>query len=257
MILAGDVGGTKTELALFEPGGSARAPRARKRFASREHASLEALVAAFIAEAGAMPSHAVFGIAGPVVDNRCETTNLPWHMVGDHMSEALNGAPVTLLNDLVTTAWGLGELGSGDLEVLQPGQPARGNRALIAAGTGLGEAIIGSTGKEFVNRLGKYSISDSEFRDALRQQLAILSFIDFRFRPAVQIPEEEIHESYDADFVKETPGKKKQSYEAARSSIIEVLTQQRIDTLLDRWLNQTETATRVRWMDAVFAEGSK
>lgn len=116
---------------------------------------------------------------------------------------------------------------------------------------------FGSADKEFVNRLGKYSISDSEFRDALRQQLAILSFIDFRFRPAVQIPEEEIHESYDADFVKETPGKEKQSYDAARASIIEVLTQQRIDTLLDRWLNQAETATRVRWMDAVFAESGK
>ncbi len=116
---------------------------------------------------------------------------------------------------------------------------------------------FGNAGTEFVNGLAKYSISNSDFREALRQQLAILSFIDFRFRPAVQIPEEEIHESYDADFVKETPGKEKQSYQAARPSIIEVLTQQRIDTLLDRWLNQTETATRVRWMDAVFAESSK
>jgi glucokinase len=110
MILAGDVGGTKTQLALFEPGGSARTPQARRRFASRDYPSLEALIEEFVRETKVAPSRAVIGIAGPVVDNRVETTNLPWVMSGEKVSAHLRGAPVTLLNDLVTTAHGLAEL---------------------------------------------------------------------------------------------------------------------------------------------------
>ncbi len=109
----------------------------------------------------------------------------------------------------------------------------------------------------YSQELQKYGISDAEFKNALRQQLTILSFIDFRFRPGVQIPEDEIHESYDAEFVKDTPGKAKLTYNQARAAILETLTQQRIDNLLDRWLSQTEAATRVRWIDGVFMERSK
>jgi glucokinase len=142
VILAGDVGGTKTQLALIEPGGPVRAPRARQRFVSRDHPSLESLVSAFLAEQGSRPTRAVIGIAGAVIDNRCETTNLPWTVSGDHLGRAIGGVPATLLNDLVTTAWGLGELEASDLAVLQAGRAKTGNRALIAAGTGLGEAIL-------------------------------------------------------------------------------------------------------------------
>jgi glucokinase len=142
VILAGDVGGTKTQLALFESGGSARAPHSKQRFASRDFPSLEALVGVYLASSGARPTRAAFGIAGPVVNNRVEATNLPWHMSGERLSQALGGAPVTLLNDLVTTAWGLGELAPADLVTLQAGHSVAGNRALIAAGTGLGEAML-------------------------------------------------------------------------------------------------------------------
>ncbi len=141
MIVAGDVGGTKTDLALFEPGGSARAPLRERRVPSREHDSFDRLLADFVRSEGATPTRVVLGIAGPIVDNRCETTNLPWTIDGHALTRAL-GAPVTLLNDLETTGWGVSVLGTSDLRTLQRGVPGAGNRALIAAGTGLGQGIL-------------------------------------------------------------------------------------------------------------------
>lgn len=141
MILAGDVGGTKTVLALVERGGTARQPLRAARFPSADYDSLGAIVRDFL-DGGESVTHAAFGIAGPVVDQNVETTNLPWQVHGRQMSELLAGAEVLLLNDLEATGWGLAELGERDLHPLQAGRPAAGNRALIAAGTGLGQAIL-------------------------------------------------------------------------------------------------------------------
>ena len=142
MILVGDVGGTKTRLALVERGAGARAPRCERRLASRDFPSLEALVRAFLDEAGHRPLRAVLGVAGPVVGDRVEATNLPWVVVGAHLGEHIGGIPVRLLNDLEATAWGIATLGDDDLETLHAGEARPGSRALIAAGTGLGEALI-------------------------------------------------------------------------------------------------------------------
>jgi glucokinase len=142
VILAGDVGGTKTRLALFSSDGSPRQPVREHRAASRDFPSLEALVLGFLEETGTRVDAAVIGIAGPVVDNRCETTNLPWTMDGAVLGERLGGARVRLINDLEATGWGLSLLGEGEVEVLQRGTPLPGNRALIAAGTGLGEGLM-------------------------------------------------------------------------------------------------------------------
>ncbi|HEV2106524.1 MAG TPA: glucokinase, partial [Candidatus Eisenbacteria bacterium] len=131
----------KAQLALFEPGGAPRAPVLERRLPTRGSASLEAVVHAFLNGAPRRPTRLVFGIAGPVEANRCATTNLPWEVDGAAMSAEF-GAPVTLLNDLEATAWGLGTLAPADLHVLHPGVAAPGNRALIAAGTGLGESIL-------------------------------------------------------------------------------------------------------------------
>ena len=156
MILAGDIGGTKTRLALYRPGaapggapdatpGSVAAPVsfAEKTFPSREHASLEMIVRIFRREHPDPIEAATFGIAGPVRDGRSETTNLPWVIETDALAALLDLPPdrVGLLNDLEASAWGLGALGPADLLTLAPGSPgARGNSAMIAAGTGLGEA---------------------------------------------------------------------------------------------------------------------
>lgn len=142
MILAGDIGGTKTHVALFQSGGRPRRPVAEHLAASASHPSFESLLSEFAAARIERPTCAVLGIAGPVVDNRCETTNLPWVIDAASVSAQLGGASVTLMNDLEATAWGLETLEPADLELLHPGAPARGNRALIAAGTGLGEAML-------------------------------------------------------------------------------------------------------------------
>src|SRR5207249_2022424 len=100
-----DIGGTKTQLALYAPTDPARRPARQRRFASHDFASLEALALDFLGSAGNGPvTRAVFGIAGVVTKNRCETTNLPWHVDGAEVSRALAGAKVTLLNDLAATA---------------------------------------------------------------------------------------------------------------------------------------------------------
>jgi glucokinase len=173
VILAGDVGGTKTHLALFAPGASPRHPERERRFASHEHASLEALALAFLAEdSGTRVTRAVFGIAGVVIRNRCETTNLPWHVDGAEMSDALGGARVTLLNDLAATAHGLEVLERSELETLQPGHPERGTRAVLAAGTGLGMVSVARSGAGLVVTPSEGGHADFAPRTALERELA-------------------------------------------------------------------------------------
>ena len=173
MILAGDVGGTKTHLALFGPGGSPRHPEFEQRYASHEHASLESLALAFLRETGkTRVTRAVFGIAGVVVRNRCETTNLPWHVDGAEMAAALDGARVLLLNDLAATAHGLEVLERDDLETLQPGEPENGTRAVLAAGTGLGMVSVSRDGTRRVVSPSEGGHADFAPRTALERELA-------------------------------------------------------------------------------------
>jgi glucokinase len=141
MILAGDVGGTNTRLAWFEATEGTLALRVGKVYPSAAHASLEALVARFVEEAPGRPGAACFGIAGPVRDGRVEATNLPWVVDARVVATALGVDRALVINDLEATAWGLSVLPPTDLAVLQAGRPAAtGNAAVIAAGTGLGEA---------------------------------------------------------------------------------------------------------------------
>lgn len=171
MILAGDVGGTKTHLALFEHGDSPRDPVFERLCPSADFDTFETLVLGFLAAAPMRPTRAVFGIAGPVVDNRTETTNLPWLIDGTRMGQALGGIPVTLLNDLEATAWGIPVLESGEVEELQAGEPAPGNQGLIAAGTGLGEAALFWDGARHRPSASEGGHSDFGPRDALEDEL--------------------------------------------------------------------------------------
>jgi glucokinase len=174
MILAGDVGGTKALLALYEEGATPRRPRAEARRSSRDARSLEALAGEFLAASGApQPRRAVFGLAGPVVNNRCETTNLPWVVSGDEMSAALGGAEVLLVNDLEAAGWGIASLGAGDLEFLQRGERVSGNRALISAGTGLGESILFWDGERHRPVASEGGHADFAPNDALEDELLV------------------------------------------------------------------------------------
>lgn len=148
MILAGDVGGTKTTLALFEPAEGAPALVREDTLPSQDFESFEGAIERFL-DAGprVAVTAACMGIAGPVVDGRCATTNLPWIVDERLLAYAIPAEQVRLLNDLEATAHGIFALGDDELVPLQSGAPRRGNIAVIAAGTGLGEAIVVSDGR--------------------------------------------------------------------------------------------------------------
>ncbi len=147
MILAGDVGGTKTALALFEREGAGLTLTREATLVSRDFESLEAAIDHFL-DAGPRAEIAALciGIAGPVVDGRCVATNLPWEVDERMLAYTLRAARARLLNDLEAAAHGVLMLGEDQLRCLQSGVPRRGNIAVIAAGTGLGEAIIVTDG---------------------------------------------------------------------------------------------------------------
>jgi glucokinase len=141
MILAGDIGGTNTRLALFIwERGQFRAV-AEAAFPSREHASLDEIVVKFVSSQRLPVERAAFGIAGPIKNGRCEATNLAWVVDGRELAGELNIENVVLINDLEANAYGIALLESKDFVVLNQGaSDAQGNAAIISAGTGLGEA---------------------------------------------------------------------------------------------------------------------
>lgn len=148
MILAGDIGGTKTVIGLFDEAGDRLRPVDENTFPSRGHGTLEEILDRFLrGRAGPALRGACFGVAGPVVEGRCKTTNLPWELDEEKLADALRIPRVKLLNDLEATAYGMLHLDPTDLCVLQPGLKRNGNIAVIAAGTGLGEAMLYWDGK--------------------------------------------------------------------------------------------------------------
>ncbi|MGH7230174.1 MAG: glucokinase [Nitrospiraceae bacterium] len=171
MILAGDIGGTKTHLALFDWTEQRVAPVREQTFPSGDYPSLEEVIEEFLKpppapsedtpadenpeDAGPEPEPsrpeepltidaACFGVAGPVIENRVRTTNLPWFIDGGELIKRFEIKRVRLLNDLEATAHGLLVLQPDETVTLNPGTPGPGKHAvaLIAAGTGLGEAIL-------------------------------------------------------------------------------------------------------------------
>jgi glucokinase len=141
MILAGDIGGTNARLALFGVSGGRLNLVSTKVVPSREYAGLDKIVHEFVATLQVQPDAACFGVAGPVNNGRVETTNLPWVVESKRLAEELNLKQALLINDLEATAWGVGELTAEDSVPLNQvhGDPI-GPQAVIAAGTGLGEA---------------------------------------------------------------------------------------------------------------------
>src|SRR5262245_44041059 len=141
MILAGDIGGTNTRLALCRVEGERFQLIFEKWFTSRAYSSLREIVRTFVSAYSLPVSHACFGVAGPIKDGRCETTNLAWVVDAQTLAPLLGLKTVSLINDLEATAYGVMVLEAKDFAVLNPGaSDAVGNAAIIAAGTGLGEA---------------------------------------------------------------------------------------------------------------------
>ncbi len=143
LLLAGDIGGTKTRLALFERTEEGLSRLRDNIYPSAASEGLEEIVAEFIADFPSLPAAACFGVAGPVIDGRCRTTNLPWVIEESAVSKSCGIPQVRLLNDLQAMALGLLRLPPEELVEINPdARPGVGNIAVIAAGTGLGEALL-------------------------------------------------------------------------------------------------------------------
>ena len=150
MLLAGDIGGTKTRLAIFSNEAGPRAPLAEATFPSARYPSLEALSREFLAQVDLSVEQAIFGVAGPVVAGRATVTNLPWVIDEAQLQSALHLDSVRLLNDLEAIAHAVPLLESEDLFTLNTGEPMPGGTiAIVAPGTGLGEAFLTWNGSRY------------------------------------------------------------------------------------------------------------
>lgn len=170
-ILAGDIGGTKTRLAIVNVQGTTVSIQREVSYPSANYAQFDDLLVNFLSQ-GEMPRRAGLGIAGPIQGRVVNTTNLPWRIDADALQARFGFERCALLNDLEATACGLPALGEADWLVLQAGSPqASGNAAVIAAGTGLGEAGLfwdGQQHRPFATEGGHTSFSpDNEIERAL------------------------------------------------------------------------------------------
>lgn len=151
MLLAGDIGGTKTHLAVFSLAEGPRRPVAEAIFPSAEYSDLALMVQEFNAQTKLPIEYACFDVAGPVVGGRAQLTNLPWIVDSAELAAKLKLHRVFLLNDLQATAYAVPQLTPSDLDTINKGEPAEyGAIAVIAPGTGLGEAFLVWTGHSYM-----------------------------------------------------------------------------------------------------------
>lgn len=167
--LVGDIGGTKTHLAVFDEQ-DLRKKIIEKKYASAEHPDFLSLVQDFLATHKVHAKRACFGIAGPVQEGKCKTTNLPWIIDAQEIAKATS-LSVSLLNDLEAEAYGLELLKEEEIFVLQEGIKRPGNCALLAAGTGLGEAGLVWDGKRHLPFACEGGHTDFAPRDELEMEL--------------------------------------------------------------------------------------
>ena len=156
MILAGDIGGTKTLLGLFDAAPARPRPVVVRSFGTLDHSDLPSMIAEFLkgpdaADVDGRVEWACFGVAGPVVDETVKVTNVPWFVDARRVASALGIPRVSLLNDLEALAHAVPVLRESETHVLQEGEAMRGgNIALIAAGTGLGQALLHNVDGRFI-----------------------------------------------------------------------------------------------------------
>ncbi|HJQ68084.1 MAG TPA: glucokinase [Blastocatellia bacterium] len=180
MILAGDIGGTKTNLGLFEVADGALASARQQSYPSKDHSGLEDIVMKFMADDTRGVEAACFGVAGPVVDGHSVTPNLPWVVDSHSLARMLGLERVTLLNDLESTAHGLAELKPEEMVTLNEGGAGSGNAALVAAGTGLGVASLFWDGDSFQPSASEGGHMDLAPRDEL--EIGLLRFLLKEYR---------------------------------------------------------------------------
>ncbi|MGB5715732.1 MAG: glucokinase [Gammaproteobacteria bacterium] len=180
-VLAGDIGGTKTRLAVFEVTATDLVTVVEQNYHSQEHASLLEITQDFLEHHSVSVTAACFGIAGPVRHNEVHTTNLPWHISSMQIAKHTGITRVFLLNDLEANAWGISALSADDFFSLQTaaGDP-EGNRAIIAAGTGLGEAGLVHDGVKLLPFATEGGHTD--FSPTSEQEIELLRYLQQRYQ---------------------------------------------------------------------------
>jgi len=183
MILAGDIGGTKTLLGLFDPSGERPTPIHSKAYSTLAYADLTDIIAAFLAEervGGASISDACFGVAGPVIDEAAELTNVPWRVDARRVARTFHFRRVSLLNDLQAMAYSVPVLTGAEVLVLQAGEAIPGgNIGLIAAGTGLGEALLHNVRGRFIPSPSEGGHAD--FASRTEREIELLRYLTARY----------------------------------------------------------------------------
>jgi glucokinase len=178
-VIAGDIGGTKTDLAIFAiDAGGPQLVRERI-YSSRDATGLEQLVVDFLGKGPERPRAGAFGIAGPVFEDVVVTTNLPWRVEAAQLSRVVGCSRIKLLNDLESTAYGALHLRPEQLHVLNPGVARAGHRAVIAAGTGLGQAFLFWDGGRYLPAATEGGHTD--FGPRSEQEARLLAYLTAKF----------------------------------------------------------------------------
>jgi glucokinase len=178
--LAGDVGGTKTVLALYSSEQGPNRPVEEATFASIKFRSLEEVIQAFLMGKNVRIAGASIGVAGPVRRNLAHVTNLPWVVDASALSQAIGGSPAHLLNDLEAIAYAVSSLAPSDLVTLNPGEPEEhGALGVIAPGTGLGESFLVWIGNHYVPQASEGG--HSNFAPSTLLEVELLRFLMHRF----------------------------------------------------------------------------
>ncbi len=201
MLIAGDIGGTKTILTLVDPKRGARDPLYEHTFSSKDFDCLEDIINEFWKEAGAYPGklgemllEGSFGVAGPIVDGCAKLSNLPWVIDAKKLKSSLGWKSVVLLNDLEAVAWSVSRLEREDVvSIYDPnpiaaGDERRGNIAVVAPGTGLGEAFLSYISSHEIEKgLVQGHIASAsegghtEFAPADEEQIELLRYLQQRY----------------------------------------------------------------------------
>lgn len=176
LLMAADIGGTKTNIALYLQAGEL-IPVAERAYLNRDFYGLEPLLRQFMEETGLAAHTACFAVAGTIRDGRCDMPNLGWHIESQSLAGIFGFNHVDLLNDLEATAHGIATLSPDQLAVVNTGTPAiNGNIALIAAGTGLGEATLISTKSGM--HVSASEGGHADFAPHNEEQIALLRYLN-------------------------------------------------------------------------------
>jgi len=178
MILAGDVGGTKVHLALYDFTGGNLTHQRDTKYPAKDYAGLAEIVKEFLGTDTA--TAACFGVPGPVRNGRLRLTNLPWTLDSHDLSAGLGIQHVFLINDLEANGYGIAELTGDQIHTLNEGDPSQiGNRALIAAGTGLGEGFLVWNGRSHIPYPSEGGHSD--FAPRNEDEIDLLRFLKQKY----------------------------------------------------------------------------